>query len=312
MDYLLERKIRVSADSEYENLYSWSLYEVDDKGVKIDGDWVPFAWSQSFTAKNIELHKRLSIEEETDDKDTDADADERKYVSTTKRVISGTLVSGFVRNGRDIEDQVRYSLFGTSRQVTEFHLTINEVEKGGKESCTLLAIPSYESEGKIMLTETEPDYIGFDVYLDQDRFNCLVSLIEKKAITNLSLLVSRVYGIYSHWTPTIATSTAKVLSKDCDIENVGDANNIKIPYVGKVSAFHVSFSSKTHLYQSQRDDDVDQDYGSPGILESLQNVRSSFDDAALGRELRSLMNEVKGVKVLLWLIVAALLLALLK
>jgi len=312
MDYLLDRKTRVNTDSEFNSLYRWSLSEFDDEGAKIDGDWVPFTWSQWFTATSLNLDKYLSIENENEVGNDDTQLGDRACVSSTKSVISGMLVSGYTRDGCHLEDQVRYSLFGTSRHVTEFHLTINQIDKGGKESCTLFAIPSYAFEGKTMRTEIEPDYIGFDVNMDRENFQHLASLIEAKAITSVSLLVRGVYGVYSHWTPTIVTSAAKVLSKDCNIENAEEASNITIPYVGEVREFQMSVSSKTLLYNLQQSKSANEDYEDRVILDRPLDSRGSFDDQAFGRELCSLKEEAKGLKFLLWLIVGVLILALLK
>lgn len=308
MDYLLERKIKVSTESEFKSLYKWSLIELDENNVKTNGDWVPFTWSLWFTATNIEVHTKLSIE---DSRKNEEDIDNKKSTSTQIKYISGKLVSGFVRDGSELQDKVRYSMFGTSRIVTEFNLSIKEANDDEIEGCTLYAFPSYESEGAEFQTEIEPDYIGFDVRVSKNKLSELISLIESKAVNNVGLHVSGVDGIFSHWTPTIVTSTAKVLSRNCDIVNKEEVD-IEIPYVGNVREFNLTFSAKKELYKLAQDDDSFDAYASSVTPQSVNNDWRSTDEADFLKNFRPLAKEIKSVKTLLWFVFGAVVFILLR
>lgn len=303
MDYLLERKIRVSTESEYKSLYKWSLFEVDDNGIKTNGDWVPFHWSLWFTAKSVEVHTRLSIEKEQQDK---VDVDKSKTTASQKKFISGTFISGCMSDDIDQDNQVRYAIFGTSRVVTEFNLTIKEADEEEGEGCALYALASYESEGATFQMEIEPDYIGFDVCVSKDRLNELINLIETKAVSNIGFYVSGVDGFYSHWTPTIVTSTIKVLSRNCDIVNKEEVN-LKIPYVGKVREFNLTFSSKAQLYRVQGDGDNVYNNGAL-IPETVNNTRHDGVESAFTKGVVGITKDIKGIKLVLWLILGGFLL----
>jgi hypothetical protein len=308
MDYLLERKIKVSTESEFKSLYKWSLTEVDDNDVKANGDWVPFTWSLWFTAKSVEVHTRLSIE---DKRKNEEDTDKTKSTSSQNKIISCKLVSGYVRDGSELQDKVRYSMFGTSRLITEFNLSIKEAGEDEIEGCTLYAIPSYESEGAEFQTEIEPDYIGFDVRVSKNKLSELISLIESKAVNNVGFYASGVDGIYSHWTPTIVTSTAKVLSRDCDVLNKSEID-LEIPYVGKVREFNLTFSSKKELYKLEQDDNNYDAYASAVMPEPVNNDWSGGDERDFLKHFRPIAKEIKSVKTLLWFVLGAVVFTLLR
>ena len=63
MDNHLERKIRLSEEPEYKNLYSWSLQEFDGDGNKIGSDQVPWEWSLCFTASELRHNRYIQIEQ---------------------------------------------------------------------------------------------------------------------------------------------------------------------------------------------------------------------------------------------------------
>lgn len=228
---MLERKLRIGTASDR----SWSLHEVDDKGVKIKDDWVPFTGFLAFTAKNIEVITILSAY-------TD-------YTELKSRIV-GTLISGAFGDC-GLENQVNYSLFGSSARITKFSLRINKVDEGKNECCTLYAIPAIPYDDVcIGLEELCEDNVEFDVYISSDKLNALITLIEKKTLANVTLLIYGIDGIYSPtwttWDPVGLTSSAKILSRGCEVEN-GDEFKDKIPYVGKVKKFELSFSSKIEL-----------------------------------------------------------------
>lgn len=308
MDYLLERKIRVSTESEYKSLYKWSINEVDDNDVKVSGDWVPFSWSLWFTAKSVEVHTKLSIGDRLQIED---DSDTNESAPSLSKFIVGTLVSGYLREGNELQDGVRFSMFGTSRTVTEFNLSVKQVGEDEIEGCALYAFPSYESEGVEFQTEIEPDYIGFEVRVSKDKLSELISLIESKAVSNVGLYVSGVDGIYSHWTPTIVTSTAKVLSRSCDVVNKEEVG-IEIPYVGKVREFNLTFSSKKELYKLPQDNDSFETYAESVASESVANNWNGNEDKGPLRLFGSITKEIKGVKTLLWFVLGAVVVTLLR
>jgi hypothetical protein len=49
MDYHIDRKVVLSEESEFKNLYKWSLQELDENGKQIGRNLVPWSWSLNFT-----------------------------------------------------------------------------------------------------------------------------------------------------------------------------------------------------------------------------------------------------------------------
>jgi len=324
MDYLLERKIRVNTEFEHEK---WSIFEVDNNGVKANGDWVLFFGNLRFTAKSVVVHTKLTIE---DSQKSEDDSDKKKSASSQIKFISGKLVSGYVHEGNNLQNAVRFSMFGTSRFITEFDLYIEEAKEDETEGCTLNAIPSYEFEGADLGIEVEPDFMGFEVRVSKNKLNELISLIESQAVNDVRLYVRNVEGIYSHWSPPWETilvpSEVKVLPRQCDIVNKkeveedvailfkdGDRNP---RYVGNIREFNLLFSSKKDLYKLPQvkttDDDSYDTYASSTTSESHSSDWSDSEERDFLKHIRPITKEIKSLKTLLWFVLGAVVFILLR
>jgi hypothetical protein len=213
MDYLLERKVKINTEPEYKSLYSWCLNEFDDNDKLIGSDLVPFAWRFWFTGTSLQVITKLEVER---DFETD------KTKTSTTKTIRGKFYSGICFDGKNITDEVVFSIFGTARTVKEFSVSISEAKSDKEEVCWFTAIPSYESEGAEFQKEIENDYVGFDIYVHSEKFNELVKLVESCSLNSVSFSVKGVDGLYARWTPTIKTYTAKILTSDNAIEGVDE------------------------------------------------------------------------------------------
>ena len=297
MDLILERKVRVSTDSKLKNLYVWSITEVDDNDTKVSDDWIPFHWSLWFTATSVEVKTEISSGDELQD---EVDLDNNKPFVSEKKFINGKLISGIPHDGGYVEDQVEYSMFGTTRLISEIYITIREAEEEEGENCTLLAIPSYEFESYDFQTSSQPDYMGFAIRIAKKKLNKLMSLVESKTVANIQLRVGFVDGIYTHWTPTTFARTAKVLSSEHSIENK-EVVEFKVPCTGRVGEFDLTFTSKQDLVQVQEDEGADQvnELDQLALDSSAMNEHKIFKETKLTKDLETITKEIRSVKFLL-------------
>lgn len=235
MDYNLDRKVAINYDTEYKSLYKWCLNEFDENNKKIGVDLIPWHWSFYFIGSSLKVVRSVSIEHETQD-----DGAEKNTVKQQTRIV-GTLHSGFCRDGANLEDDVKFSMFGTGRRIKDFQVCIYEVESDDREACRLTAIPSYEMEIDFR-NEIQDDFVGFDVTLNKTRFSELVRLLEDKSVDSVWLRVSRVSGIYSEWSPGISTHFAKILSNDHEVEGIKE-DSFKPRVVENVGEFELNFTT---------------------------------------------------------------------
>ena len=304
MDALLERDVRLSTESKYKNLYDWWLTDTDEENPNPGDIWIPFDHNLWFTAANLELHTIVSTAREWG-------INEAKPPPVyQKSVISGKLISGICRDGY-IQDKVRFSMFGTSRELDDIHVSIYEVEEGEAECCKLYATPSFEYEGDEFQSMVTSDHCGFDVRISKHKLDSLTSLIKSKSVARIELRVSCVEGIYSNWSPTIVTRTAKVLSRDHRVLNK-EAVTFEVPCTGKVQEFELTFSAKQDLYGLQFDNDEAQDFDTLVRESPLANEHRYIEENKSARSLEPLIKEIRIVKLLLWAMLVALVLMLLR
>jgi len=306
MDFLLERKVKINTEPEYKNLYSWCLNEFDDNDKVIGYDLIPFAWRFWFTGTSLQVTTKLEIER-------DFKTDKNK-ASTTK-TIGGKFYSGICFDGKNLIDEVEFSIFGTARTIKEFRVSISEAKSDKEEVCLFTAFPSYESEGAEFQKEIENDYVGFDVYIHSEKFNELVKLVESGSLNSISFSVKGIDGLYAQWTPTIKTYSAKILTSDNAIEGI-DKTKIECPTASKVEKFEINFNSQTSLHLKQNlpfidfakafDNNFEDDFESEKLATPQTNMSPNIVN------LQPLIQVIKSLKVVMWFVFAALLFVFLK
>lgn len=230
MDYNLENKILLSEESEYKGLYSWSLQEVDKEDRKVGSKLIPWKWNLYFTASELRHNYSIDIY-----KSEESSADEDSEPTQDSENISGILHSGICSDGKSLEDDVLYSMFGTNRRINHFHLSIRKAKEDSvKAECRILGIVSYTAE--IDFSEkTTDDNVYINLVLMPQQFNKIAELIKAKRVDILQIYLSDVSGFYSDWSPSISTSHIKILtdSKDHKVI-VKDDSKIDPPRLGDV------------------------------------------------------------------------------
>ncbi len=306
MEYLFERKVKINREPKYKNLYSWCLNELDDNGNLIGQDLVPFSWGFWFTGTSLQVSTKLDVER---------DFSSNKSIASTSKTIIGKFYSGVCFDGKNLVDEVVFSMFGTGRTLKEFYVSISEAKSDDEEVCWLTAIPSYESEGAEFQSEIEKDYVGFQICIHSEKFNELVKLVESRSLSSVNFRVKGVDGVYAQWTPTIKTYSAKILTSDNVIEGIGETE-FECPIVSKVEEFSINFNSQVslNLKQNLLGTDLSKVFEYE-ISDNSEDKKLNSDQEINQPNLISLqpiIKVVKSLKVVLWFIFAALFFLLLK
>jgi hypothetical protein len=302
MEYRLERKVKINREPEFKSLNSWCLNEFDEKGEKIGLDWVPFSWRFWFTGTSLQLVTNLNIER---------DFETEKTKSAKSKTIYGKFYSGICVDGTNLIDEVTFSIFGTARKIKEFSVIINEVKEGNEETCIFTAFPSYVSEDAEFRKVIEDDYAGFEIYINSEKFNGIAKLIESRSIDSARLYIKYVDGVYAYWTPTIKTYSAKFLTSEVVVDDVGETK-FEGTRVNKVGEFDISFSTRVDLELKQNLPSVDmtKEFEKSYEVEIEQDDSNLIhkSDASNTVNLQPLIRVVKSLKVAMWFVFGALLL----
>ena len=317
MKHELEYKIQLNEDIQDTSLYSWCLNEYDEENNKIDRDWIPFFWSLYFTANSLKV-----IREVTNDIDENQNKKTQKIRKETR--ISGSLLSGSPTDGKNFEDRVMYSMLGTNRTIKQFHICIyRNSEDEGIELCGSWGYLSCETEDKNFIKYTEPDIVGFEIFLSKKKFDDLANLIESKKVDDVILRVDNVAGFYSNWSPTISPNYIKILTNDHKVKTK-DKSKVQFPTLGLVDApnlgligefnllFQTHYKSNLELNSnSQKTKDISQENEDEGIQNFKQEVKS-INSENLKQVDNALVQKINNLKLPLWLIFLALILILIK
>lgn len=311
MDYKLERRVAINYETQYDSLYKWCLNEFTEDNKKIGVDLIPWEWSFYFIGSLFKVVTSVSIECEIQEEEKDT-----KTVRKKTRIV-GILHPGFCRDGKNLEDDVTFSMFGTGRRIKEFQVCISQIDSNQPEFCRLTAIPSYETEIDFR-DEVEDDFVGFDVGLNKERFDELVRLLESKSVDSVWLRVSRVSGFYSEWSPAISTRFAKILSNHQKIEGVKEGS-FQPEVVGRVGEFELNFTTlnKLFLRQTLLPVDLDKEFGDSSGDEwtdeqELPLAYQNQGEDKLFQYTTHLGKLVSGLKTPLWFIFGVLVLLLMK
>jgi len=309
MDYKLERKIYLNENTKHKSLYDWCLNEIDESNKKVDSDLIPWRWSLYFIASSLRVVREIEIE-----RSYQREEQEKKLNKKTK--IVGILHSGYCKDGKNLEQDVSYSMFGTNRKIKDFEICIypNSSDED-KEACSLWGYPSYDCEIDYR-NETSPDLVGFNLFLNEGRFNEFVSLIESKKVDVAIVRVGGVSGFYSNWSPAVSAEFVKILTSSHVVET-SDKSKVQPPKLGSVDEFSISFITFSRLKLKQNFQPIDVDkvfYDSEIIEDRVEDVgqESSCATSRQSDKAENVLKIVSSLKLPLWFIFGALILLLIK
>ncbi|ETA72690.1 MULTISPECIES: hypothetical protein [Mesorhizobium] len=240
MEYNIDRRVVLNQDSEFKNLYEWSLQELDADGKKVGRDQIPWALTLSFTASELTLGDTLAIKPDYQD-----DSDDAKMAVQEKQVIFAKLHP--TDRGR-FARATSYSMFGADRVISNFQLHIMPLTHGDEqERCIAWGVVSYTAEIDF-LEETVGDSMGFYLIVRPETFARYAEKVASSAVDHVVLQVGRVAGFYSDWSPSIFADEVKVLAdyRDQKIE-IPTNCEISPPRLGEVIQAELSFNRVTKL-----------------------------------------------------------------
>lgn len=249
MDYHLEKEIRLHDKTEHESLYSWCLQEIDSEGEQVGRDLIPWEWGLHFTASELRLNQGIQFGELSLFNDNEPEQ-EQKFEDS--EIITATLHPGVCTDGKWLEEDSKFSMFGTDRVITEFALRIYKIDDDeDKERCSVWGGVSYTSEIDFR-DDTVPDFIEIHLGLSKERFNKLADHISNKAVDVVRVGISRVSGFYSDWSPSISTNSVKVLTRGSEQEIIKpDGCEIDPPRLGEIGEFDLTLITRCKFNPKQ-------------------------------------------------------------
>lgn len=260
MEHHLDRRVVLSEDSEYKNLYKWSLQELDEEGAKIGRDLIPWDWGLDFTATELAYNDALTIEP-----DYSSDGEEMPIVTRNRRSIRAKLRPGSPQEWHR-NRQPSYSMFGTDRTITAFELFIEPLTDGEEQDrCRVWGSVSYTMDIDFR-DETTDDAVTFHLYVRPETFEQYVRTVRAAEVGAAVLYVKRVAGFYSDWSPAISTDSIKVLTgyeKDHPVE-IAEGSEIVPPRLGEVDEVSLTLVRKLTLEQPAPEPDQDDDWQDEG------------------------------------------------
>jgi hypothetical protein len=306
MDYHLEKQIRLNDKTEHKSLYSWCLEEIDSEGEKAGKDFIPWAWSFHFTASELRLNQGFGFGELSLFGNDEKEQEENKEQNfEDSEVITAILHAGICTDGKRLEDDTRFSMFGTDRAITNFSLRIYKVENEEKERCQIWGGVSYTSEIDFR-NETSPDSIEIHLALSEARFNKLAELISTNRIDSARIGLSRVSGFYSEWSPSISTRMVKVLTSGSEHEIIkSDGCDINPPRLGNIGKFDLTLITRCKLNPKQDFTalNISKAFDDDDFYEEEREVKEAEDltQLALARIVQNQVEIIK-LKTPLWII----------
>jgi len=269
VDYHLNRKIRLSEESEYKNLYSWSLQELDEDGEKIGSDQIPWAWSLYFTASELRYSKSIEIEKVPDDEEDEISSKDKDGES-----IYVILHPGICRDGHWLEDDTSYSMLGTDRKIKQFGLKISKAAEDNDEQCHIWGCVSYTAEMDFR-DETVDDTVEIYLSLKPKQFGQIAEQLKSRQVDAFQVRLGGVSGFYSEWSPSISTSNIKILAASDDQEvQIPEGCKIEPPRLGNVREFSLTATERHKLDPKQdlRPIDIDK------VFEEVEDYKEDFSE----------------------------------
>lgn len=237
MEFHFDRRIRFSRESAHKSLYSWSLQEISETGEQIGSDQVPWPWTLAFFATELRYVNTVRIERQLDSSENTSAVSDASMAES----IFATLRSGNVRGDGTIDSKVRFSMFGTDRDVRDFRLAITPlVGDEERENCSVWGCVSYTSEVDFRTSRSD-DIVQISIDVSPKRFRALANLIEKTTPECFAMQIGMVSGFYSEWSPSITTNRVKILTSGEEHKvEVEGGSLAQIRKLGEVGDFRLS------------------------------------------------------------------------
>jgi hypothetical protein len=232
MDFHLERGLRLHAEPEYKNLYSWAINEIDAQGRQTGPDQIPWKWTLRFTATACVLGDSIDIQSQFQKETTPAPP---KIVQ--RQIIRVQLRPGYPRDDGDYFRETTFSMFGTDRTIKSFELEIHPIgDTAEQESCEAHGSVSYTTEIDFR-NETIDDWIVFYLFVKPETFARYAAKITHGSVDEMMLSVGSVAGFYSEWSPSVFTRNVKVLTEGGEQKiTLPPGHQVEPPRLGRVGA----------------------------------------------------------------------------
>ena len=266
MNYHIDREIRLE-ESQFKNLYSWSLQEFSSDGNKIGRNLIPWSWDLNFTASELRHRKTIQIEQS---RGHEGEVNESRPAEESES-ISGILHSGICRDGEWLEFDITFSMFGTERKTDSFDLRVYRLEDGDTaESCRLWGCVSHTFEIDFQNSKQD-DAVEIQIWLSPARFNDLAEAVKTRRADVVEVSLRGASGIYSEWSPSIFTRNVKILTADDDHKVVLPEGCAIAPLrLGPVREFELTVIQRSKLNPKQ-------DFGRIDIREFFKEEANGVD-----------------------------------
>ena len=267
MDNNLEFRLKLNTDSEYKNLYEWSIDEVDSEGNVVGKTNQVHCDINSFSFVATEITYTPEFEMADTNKSVKNDKNDyletAKFVTEDRNTIQGKLKSS--------ETFPQFSFFGTNRKLDTFDLIIQS-DKDLKEVCYLNGFPEsrhdFDSSGAMIIN----DCVQIVISTSKERFEKIVDLILKDRLNGLTINLSGVQGFYSNWTPDGSYMYVKILTGSNKVD-IPENCEIKPPKIGIVENVTVRPVTIQNLVLTEEKEDYNEENT------TLQKSGSSKSDA---------------------------------
>lgn len=239
MDFHLERQLRLKATDEIEhkNLYQAAVIELDDHGVQVGRDMIPWGWTTFFTATELSVSDSIRFESK------DLRGQEKSALEISRRhLIQVKLRPGDPR--RPDDDEPTYRMFGTDRTISDITLDILPATSPEDEGCTAWGSVSYSAETDFR-TDTTPDVLHFYLQVSQAVYERYLWNIGQGLANEVVLAVGFVDGFYSEWSPSISTREIKVLAGSEHV--VQGSESVELPRLGKIGKLEFFMNARGTL-----------------------------------------------------------------
>ena len=277
MDTELNYSLVVREEKEYVSLYDVYIAEVNEKGEDVEGieKWIPFHYSLFFEAKSIKYVPAFGFERDASDIESEAESvkkpknkkpDSKRF---DVKFVDSEHISGSLQLDPDGRLS-RISMFGTERKLNDFSLWITI---GKSERCRFWGYPQYSYEDADFRDSTEPDQIGFEITIKEEKFRALANLIVTKSLSSLHLHISGAEGLYSPWSPSIIPQAIKILTDNHELIDQNKALHFRS--IGIVHEMNlIPRVSQDLAFSLQIDDDPDDELSVQDDLE-ISNIATN-------------------------------------
>jgi hypothetical protein len=239
VDFHLDRRLRLHAEPQHKNLYSWAINEIDAQGRQIGSDQIPWDWTLYFTATSCVLTDSINIESRS----RMEKAATHPPRITQRQVIRAPLRPGVPWDNEDYETS--FSMFGTDRVIKSFQLEIHPIDDPAKqESCTAWGSVSFTTEIDFR-HETADDNVTFYLFVKPETFARYGAKIAHGLVNEMFLSVNSVAGFYSEWSPSVSTGNIKVLASGEEHQVILPPGlKFEPPRLGNVGAAELSINRR--------------------------------------------------------------------